>query len=66
MDAVQPWFCKSLFKPAEPQPAGLPDLDNDSYEVKDTLQINKHETHSKVKWMGYDSSHNQCIQLSKL
>ena len=64
--AVHPWFYTSLFKPAGPQPAGPPALEDDSYKVEAILQINKHGTHAKVKWLGCDSSHNQCIRLSEL
>ena len=42
MVAVHPWFYNSLFKPAGPQPAGPPVLEDDSYKVKAILQINKH------------------------
>ena len=40
-------------------------LEDDSY-MRSILQINKHATNAKVKKVGYDSSQNQCIQLSKL
>ena len=66
MAAVHPWFHTSLLKPAGPQPAGPPVLEDDSYEVEAILQINKRGTYAKVKWMGYDSSHNQWIRLSEL
>ena len=66
MAAVHPWFYASLLKPAGPQPAGPPALEDNYYEVEAILQINKRGTHAKVKWMGYDSSHNQRIRLSEL
>ena len=53
-------------KPAGPQPAGSPALVDDSYKVEAILQINKHGIHTKVKWVGYDSSQNQWIQLCEL
>ena len=46
--AVHPWFQNSLFKPARPQPAGPPVLE-DGYKVEAILQINKPGTHAKVK-----------------
>ena len=64
MAAVHPWFHTSLLKPAGPQPAGPPVLEDDSYEVEAIIQINKHGTHAKVKWMGYDYPYNQWIRLS--
>ena len=66
MAAIDPWFHTSLFKPGRPQPAGPPALEDDSYKVEAILQINKHGTHAKLKWMGYDSSYNQWIQFSNL
>ena len=56
MATVYPWFHNSLFKPAGPQPAGPPTLEDNSYKAKAILQSNKCETHAKVKFMGYDSS----------
>ena len=66
MAAIQPWFHTSLLNPTGPQPIGTPALEDDSYEVEAILQINKHGTCTKVKWMGYDSSHNQWIWISEL
>ena len=66
MTAVQLWFHTSLFKPAGPKLAGPTALADDSHKVEAILKINKCETYAKVKWMGYDSSHNQWIRLSKL
>ena len=66
MAAVHPWFHVSFLKPAGPQPAGPSALEDDSYEVEAIFQINKRGTRTKVKWMGYDSSHNQWIQLYEL
>ena len=60
------WFHTRLLKPAGPQPAGPTVLADDSYEVEAILQINKHEMHAKVKWLGYDSSHKQYIRISEL
>ena len=51
MAAVHPWFYTSLLKPAGPQPSGPPALEDNSYKVEAILQINKHGTHAKVKWM---------------
>ena len=39
---------------------------DDSYEIEAILKINKRGTHAKVKWVGYNSSHNQCFQLSEI
>ena len=65
MAAIHPWFHISLLKPARTQPVGPTALkDYHSYEVEAILQINKYGTHSKVKWVGYDSSSNQWIWLS--
>ena len=64
--AIHPWFYTSLLKPVGPQPAGPPALADDSYEVESILQINKHGIHTKVKWVGYDFTQNQWIQLSAL
>ena len=50
--AVHPWFHTSLIKPAWPQPAGPPALEDDSYEVEAILRINKRVTHAIVKWIG--------------
>ena len=47
--AVHPWFHTSLPKPAGPQPAGLPALVNDSYEVESILKIYKRGKYDKVK-----------------
>ena len=66
MAAVNPWFYTSLLKPGGPQSTMSLALADDSYEVEAILQINKCGTHAKVKWVGYDSSHNQSIQLSEL
>ena len=54
MAAIHPWFYTNLFKPAGPQPAGPqpsrpPALEDDSFEVKTILQINKHGIYAKVK-----------------
>ena len=59
MAAVYPWFHTNLLKPSGPQPSGPPALEDDSYKVEAILQITKHGTHAKVKWAGYNSSHNQ-------
>ena len=66
MPAVHPWFHTSLLKPAGSQTSGPPTLEDDSYKVEAILQINKRGTHAKVKWMGYDSLHNQWIWISEL
>ena len=34
--------------------------------VEAILQISRYGIHAKVKWMGYNSSQNQWIQLSEL
>ena len=47
--AVHPWFYTSFLKPAGPQPVGPPALEDDSYEFKAILQINKRGAHAKVK-----------------
>ena len=49
MAAIHPWFHTNLLKPAGPQPAGPPALEDDSYKVEAILQINKRGTHAKVK-----------------
>ena len=49
MAAVHPWFHASLFKPAGPQPARLPALEDDSYKIVAILQINKRGIYAKVK-----------------
>ena len=49
MVAIHPWFYTSLFEPAGLQPAGLPVLEEDSYEDEGILQIKKRGTHAKVK-----------------
>ena len=66
MDAVHPWFCSSTFNLVGPYPAVQPALEDDSYEFEAILQIKQRETHAKVKWIGYESSFNQWIKLSKL
>ena len=66
MAAVHSWFYTDLFKPAGLKPFGPPALEDDYYKVEAILQINKHGTHSKVKWIGYDSFHNQWIKLFEL
>ena len=66
MAAAYPWFYTSLLKPSGPHFAGLPALEDDSYEVEAIILIKTHGTHSKVKWIGCDSSHNQWIKLSEL
>ena len=48
------------------QPAGLPSLTDDSYEIEATLQISKRGAHAKVKQMGYDLYYNQWIKLFEL
>ena len=47
MAAVHPLLHTSLFKPAGPQPAGPPALEDNSYEVEAILQINKRGKHAK-------------------
>ena len=59
MTTMHPWFYTSLLKPAGPKSDGLPILENDSYEVEVILEIKRYGIHAKVKWMGYDLSHNQ-------
>ena len=59
MAAVHPWFYTSLLKPAGPQTAGPPVLEDDSYEFKAIFQINKRRINAKVKWIGYNSSCTQ-------
>ena len=66
MAAAHPWFHTSLFKPAEPQPAGPLALEGDSYEVEAILQINKCGMYAKGKWISYRSSYKQCTKLFKL
>ena len=66
MAAVYPWFHTSLFKPDVPHSDLPPALENDSYEVEDIFQINKHGTHSKVKCPGYNYYYSQWIKLSEL
>ena len=56
MVSVHPWFYTSLLKPVRPQPAGPPALEDNYYEVKALFQICTRGTHTKVKWVGYDSS----------
>ena len=41
-------------------------LEDNSHEVKVIFQINKHGTHAKEKWIGYDLSYNQWIKLSNV
>ena len=41
-----------------------PQTYNDGYKFEAIIQISKHETNAKVKWMGYDFSHSQWIWLS--
>ena len=48
MDAVHPWFHTSFLKPAEPQAAGIPVLEDDFYEVEAILQIEMRRIHTKV------------------
>ena len=59
MASVHPYFYISLLKPTGPQPAGPPALEDDSYKVEAILEINKCGTYAKVKWVGYDFSHNK-------
>ena len=66
MAAFRAWFHTNPLKPARHQYAGPPALADDSFEVKAILQIEKHGTHAKVKWVGYDSSYNQWIWLCEL
>ena len=66
MAAIHPWFFNGLLKPAGPQPAGPPALEDEPYKIKAILQINKCGTHSKVKWICYDFSQIQWIKLFKL
>ena len=66
MAAVHNWFYPSLLKLAGPQPAGPTALEDDSYEVKAIFQLNKLWKHTKVKYMGYNSSYNQWIWLFEL
>ena len=54
MAAVQPWFHTSFFKLSSLSPAGKPGLEDNYYEVKAILYINKYGTHAKVKLIGYD------------
>ena len=49
MVAIHPWFYTSLFEPDGLQPAGLPVLEEDSYEYEGIFQIKKRGTHAKVK-----------------
>ena len=35
-------------------------------KLKPSFKSKNRGRHAKVKWMGYDSSHNQLIKLSKL
>ena len=49
MAAFRPWFHTSLLKPAGPQPAGLPALEDDSCKVEAIVLIKKHETHAEMK-----------------
>ena len=64
--AIYPWFYTSLLKLCGPQPAWLPMLKDDSYEVEAIFQINKRGTNAKVNWLGNIFSQNQCIRLLKL
>ena len=66
MASVDPWFYSSLLKIVGSQAAGPLALENDSNEVEAIFQINTHGTNATVKWMGYDSSHNQWTRLSEL
>ena len=59
MAAFHPLFYTSLFKPAGPQPTGIPALEDNSYEIEAIFQIENRVTQAKVKWMGYYSSQNQ-------
>ena len=59
MAALHPWFHTSLLKPTWSRPAGPPALEDDYYKVKVIIQINKHGTNAKVRWLGYDSYPNQ-------
>ena len=66
MEAVHSWFHTSLFKPVGFQPAGPLILEDNIYQVETILQISKHGAYIKIKYIGYSSSHNQCIKLSEL
>ena len=61
MATVHPYFHTRLLKPTglqptRPQPSGPPALNDDSYEV--IFQINKYGIYARVKYIGYDYSHN--------
>ena len=58
MATVHPWFHTSLLKPAGSQPTGPPAVEEDYYEVEAIIKLNKRGTHAKIKWLGYDDSHN--------
>ena len=66
MDYVHPQFHTRLLKPVGHHSAGLSALEDDSYEVEIILQINKYVIYTKEKLIGYDSSKNQQIKLSKV
>ena len=48
MAAVHPWFYSSLLKSDGSQPAKPSNLEDDPYEAKAILKINKRGTHAKM------------------
>ena len=66
MAQVHPWFHTSLLRPSASSHSGPAPVEDQEFEVDHIVKLNKTKTRAKVRWLGYDSSHDDWVPLVEL